>query len=159
MNRELIETKLTKLTDLKCAEDAIRLRYEERIAAVKAPLQSQVDALMATVQTQIDAIMAKVTPEIDPLLDSINEKTVKLESACRDEIAETKNEADQLEQEVRAAVIELGETVKVKGAMQCVYVAGKVTYDPKALDGVATVYPAILAFRHEGEPSTQIRKA
>mgnify|MGYP000891540772 CR=1 FL=1 len=50
-----------------------------------------------------------------------------------------------------------GASVKGNG-LQAVYVKGRVTYDATALDGVAAVYPAILAFREEKEPTVQIRR-
>jgi len=142
-----IESKLTKLHELRCAEDAIRLRYQEQIDAACAPLQAQIDALMADIQPKIDALQLEKAALIEPIAQ-----------AREDEIAETKNEADQLEQEVRADVIAHGATVKVPG-LQCVYVKPSWRWNTERLLGLAEELPAILKCGKLGEPNTQIRKA
>ena len=79
---------------------------------------------------------------------------IDLEYAPMIEEAEARCAA--LEQQVKAAVLAHGATVK--GArVQAVYIKGRVTWDAKALDGYAVEHPELFAFRKEGAPSVSIR--
>lgn len=63
---------------------------------------------------------------------------------------------DQLKDEVRQAVLLLGESVKTPRII-AVYSAPRITYDARAMDGLLLAMPEIAAFRRESEPSVAIR--
>ena len=67
-------------------------------------------------------------------------------------------EIGQLEAQIKAAVLEYGRSVKGAG-MQAVYMAGRVSWDDKFLQGYAATHEEILPARMEGKPSVSLRKS
>ena len=61
-----------------------------------------------------------------------------------------------LMEELKAEVLQLGETVKGT-ALQAVLNSGRVTWDSKGLEGYAVANPQVLTFRKVGEPSVTVR--
>lgn len=66
--------------------------------------------------------------------------------------------AADLEERIKAAVVEAGATVK-GAALQAVYSKPRTSWDSKALEGYAAAHPEIVAFRSVGAPSVSIRAA
>jgi hypothetical protein len=64
--------------------------------------------------------------------------------------------AAALEAEIKAEVIAAGASVKSE-RLQAIYIKGRVSWDTKALEGVAATIPQIAKFRKEGEPSVSFR--
>ncbi len=64
--------------------------------------------------------------------------------------------AAELEERIKAAVVEAGASVK-GDALQAVYSKPRVSWDGKALEGYAAAHPEIVAFRTTGAPSVSIR--
>ncbi len=64
--------------------------------------------------------------------------------------------AAALEAEIKAEVIAAGASVKSE-RLQAIYMRGRVSWDTKALEGVAATIPQIAKFRKEGEPSVSFR--
>lgn len=64
--------------------------------------------------------------------------------------------AAALEAEIKAEVIAAGASVKSE-RLQAIYMKGRVSWDTKALEGVAATIPQIAKFRKEGEPSVSFR--
>jgi hypothetical protein len=62
-----------------------------------------------------------------------------------------------LEAQAKEAVLKEGETAK-GGALQAVYVKGRVSWDTRKLDGMMIVIPELNQARKVGEPSVTIRK-
>ena len=62
-----------------------------------------------------------------------------------------------LEAEAKQAVFEAGATVK-GGALQAVFMKGRVSWDTKKLDGLMIIIPELNQARRVGEPSVVIRK-
>jgi hypothetical protein len=112
-----------------------------------AELRASVDAL--NLQKQ-DAINQVLTPEIRKQVADI-----EAEYAGKAEVANQK--ASWLEDEIREEVGKVGSTVKGNFFM-AVYAKGRVSWDPKSLDGYAVGHPEILSFRKEGQPSVSIRR-
>ncbi len=64
--------------------------------------------------------------------------------------------AAALEAEIKTEVIAAGASVKSE-RLQAIYMKGRVSWDTKALEGVAATIPQIAKFRKEGEPSVSFR--
>jgi hypothetical protein len=112
-----------------------------------AELRAALDVLNLQKQDVIDSIL---TPEIKAKLAEID-----AEFAGKAETAQTK--ATALEAEIKQDVLSEGATVKGNFYM-AVFSKGRVSWDPKSLDGYAVGHPEILSFRKEGDPSISIRK-
>lgn len=95
-------------------------------------------------------IVDTIPPEIRERLAEVAAKYEPLISAVQVQIA-------QLEEQAKLAVLEAGETVK-GGALQAVWVKGRVTWDTKKLDGLTIVLPELNQARKVGEPTVTIRK-
>ena len=112
-----------------------------------ADLRSSLDAVALEKQAMIDSIL---TPEIKAKIAEI-----EAEFAGK---AETANEkASVLETEIKELVKAGAVTVK-SAFLMAVYAKGRVSWDPKSLDGYAIGHPEILNFRKEGDPSVSIRR-
>ncbi len=70
--------------------------------------------------------------------------------------AEAQAQLAAAEAAVKLAVTQYGNTVKTPH-LQAVYVKGRVTWNPEALDGYALAHPELYAFRTEKEPTVQLR--
>lgn len=87
---------------------------------------------------EVQAALADIDAEFLPKKDAIDAK-----------IAE-------LEEQVKAAVIEGGQTVKA-GALMAMYMKGRVSWDNKKLEGMMALIPDLAKARSEGKPTVQIR--
>jgi len=92
------------------------------------------------------AIPAEVQARLDEIAAEFGDKA----AAVNDNIA-------ALEAQVKEAVLAEGETIK-GGALQAVWVKGRVSWDSKALDGYCKAHPELAEYRKQGEPSVAIRK-
>lgn len=120
----------------------------EKLLDQLAELRSAIDVAMLRMNDAIDSVM---TPEQKAAIAEI-----RLEYAPMIEEATAK--ATALEDEVKAAVVKHGATVK-GSRLQAVFTKGRVSWDAKALDGYILKEPALAAFRSEGKPSVSIRSA
>ncbi len=109
-------------------------------------LQAAADLLRLDKENKRKAI---ITPEIQAQLD-------ELDAEYNPTIEAAQANAEALARDIKAAVIDMGVTVKA-GAAQAVYAKGRVSWDTKALDGYAAGHPEIIQFRKEGEPSVSLR--
>lgn len=91
-----------------------------------------------------------IPPEIRERLAGVASKYEPLISAVQEQI-------EQLEEQAKLAVLEAGETVK-GGALQAVWVKGRVTWDTKKLDGLTILLPELNQARKVGDPTVTIRK-
>ena len=71
-------------------------------------------------------------------------------------IADIQTSISALEQQIRDHVLKLEKSVKGT-SLQAVLTPGRVTWDTRALDGVAATIPEIARFRRVGQPSVTIR--
>lgn len=112
-----------------------------------AELQSHADII----RMKFDELRAQaMPPEVKQALDDIAAEEKTALEALQDGI-------DGLTAEIKAEVIQAGETVK-GDYMMAVYNKPRVTWDNKGLDGYAVAHPEITAFRKAGEPSVSLRK-
>lgn len=97
------------------------------------------EARDAAIPEEVEAALADIDAEFSPKLDAVAEKI------------------ESLEAQAKAAVLAEGATVK-GGALQAVYSKGRITWDGKKLEGMASLLPQLADARKEGEPSVSIRK-
>ena len=106
-----------------------------------AALQAQCEATKeAAIHADVRAVLAAIEGEYQPQFDGMLV------------------EIGQLEAQIKAAVLEYGRSVKGAG-MQAVYMAGRVSWDDKFLQGYAATHEEILQARLEGKPSGSLRKS
>ena len=118
----------------------------EQILEELAEIRAQIDLLNIDKQKQIDSV---ITEEQRAAIRDIEfEFSEKVEAAQAN--------ATELESKVKPLVVEHGTSVK-GSRLQAVYMAGRVAWDTKAIDGYAINHPELFAFRKEGEPSVSIR--
>lgn len=70
--------------------------------------------------------------------------------------AESKMLIDDLESEISAAILDMGESVKTEH-ISAIWNKGKTTWDGRLLEGYAIAHPDILAARKVGEPTVSFR--
>lgn len=99
----------------------------------------QAKAIESLIPSEVQKQISDMALEYLPKHDAINATIVDLEA--------------QAKQAVTAA----GETVE-GGALQAVYMKGRVSWDSKMLDGLTIVIPELNQARKVGEPSVTIRK-
>lgn len=102
---------------------------------------------------QIDRKRAETAAMPQEVIDAMNDIAAEYflkESAVNNKIA-------VMEDDVRAAVLETGSTVK-GGSLQAVFTKPRVTWETKGLDGLMVAYPELGNFRKVGAPSVSIRK-
>ena len=109
--------------------------------------QAQKDVLNLQKQEFIDSVL---TPEIKAKIADVEAEFAGKGSTADENIA-------TLTSEVKNMVIEVGSSVKAT-SLHAVYAKGRVSWDPKSLDGYAVGHPEILNFRKEGEPSVSLRR-
>mgnify|MGYP001404507828 CR=1 FL=1 len=104
----------------------------DRLQAMQEKLMDE--AIPAEVKVRLDEIEAEFGPAIQAAANGIA----------------------LLEIEIKTAVIQAGASAK-GGFLQAIYSKGRVSWDTKALEGVAAVHPELLQFRSVGAPSVSIR--
>lgn len=91
-----------------------------------------------------------IPPEVKKELEELNEeeKTTLLPLDAR---------ISALEEEIKTAVLMLGESVIVKGVAQAIYNHGRITWDTEGLEGLAVAIPELLRFKRVGRPYVAIK--
>ena len=119
---------------------------EEMIAQYEN-FQAQKDLIALDKQALIDSVL---TPEIKA-------KLLEIDTEFHDKEQAVIVNAERAEDELRAAVLAGGVTVK-SGHTMAVWVKGRVSWDSKALDGMMILLPELAKARKEGAPSVTLRK-
>jgi len=112
-----------------------------------AEYYAQLDALRLQKQELLDTVMP---PEIKQAVEDVNVEFADKESAVRENMA-------TLEDEVKQAVIEQGESVK-GDFLHAVYNKGRVSWDSKKLEGLMIAFPKVGEARKQGNPYVAIKK-
>lgn len=87
-----------------------------------------------------------------PVQDQLDD----IDAEFKGKLAAALDQAEDLETAVKDAV--LAEGTSIKGAtLHAIVSKGRVSWDTAKLEGIATVFPQILAARKEGAPSVAIR--
>ena len=97
------------------------------------------DAKNSVIPEEVKTALSDVDLEYAPKKDAVDEKISSLEA------------------QAKQAILEAGETIK-GGALQAVYVKGRVSWDTKKLDGLMIVIPELAQARKQGDPTVTIRK-
>ena len=108
---------------------------------------SQLDVLRLQKEELIDTVMP---PEVKQAVDDVNVEFSDKEKAVRENMA-------ALEEQVKQAVIEGGETCK-GGALQAVFNKGRVSWDSRKLEGLMIAFPKVVEARRQGDPYVAIKK-
>lgn len=98
---------------------------------------------------QYETQRIKILASVQPALDAA-------EQEYRDQQAPVAQAAQELEEEIKGAVLQQGASTKGK-ALQAIYTKGRVTWDGKALHSYAETHPEINKFSKVGKPSVSIR--
>lgn len=111
----------------------------------------------ATEITEIAALeclnkIAELTARRAEVEAIIEKKTQHL----KNEVSEYNAEIDVLEDMIKRFVLKRGKSLKGE-FLQAVYSKGKTTWDTKALDGYASVFPEIVRFKKTSAASVSIR--
>jgi peptidoglycan hydrolase CwlO-like protein len=112
---------------------------------------------LAEIQAQLDVLEMRYNEDCAAVLTDEQHTTL---AALNDEYTDAadaaKANAEELTAKIKAAALEAGQGAKGQ-RLQAVYMAGRVSWDTKALDGYMIHVPELAAFRKEGAPSVQIR--
>ncbi len=113
---------------------------------------------LGDINAQINQVFLNISSALKQA-GSKPDQIVKLNIYIRNSslISAVQEQIEQLEEQARLAVLEAGETVK-GGALQAVWVRGRVTWDTKKLDGLTILLPELNQARKVGEPTVTIRK-
>ena len=95
------------------------------------------------------SVDAAMPPEVKSALENINAEYDEQALAAT-------NEVTRLEAEIKADVLQVGDTVRGSQIM-AVFIRPRVTWDSKALDGMAMLIPELTKARKTGEASVQFR--
>lgn len=110
-------------------------------------LEAQMDVINSHFNSLRDSLL---TPEIKAQLDEI-------EAERKTSIETMQAGVQSLRDEIKAAVLEAGQTVKGR-YITAIWVKGRETWDGPALKAYAKVDPKILTYLKTGEPSVTIRR-
>ena len=112
---------------------------------------------LAEIKAQIDLLNSDKQQAINSVMTDEQRTAIRdIEYEFGEKVEAAQANATELENKVKALVVEGGATVK-GSRLQAVYMNGRVSWDTKAIDGYAINHPALFAFRKEGEPSVSIR--
>lgn len=112
-----------------------------------AELYAQRDLAEMDKKNLIDQVL---TPEIKAQIEDI-----EIEFADKTEAINTT--AEELENQIKELVKQLGETTKGDHIM-AVFNKGRVSWDNRKLEGMMSLIPQLAEARKEGEPSVSIRR-
>ena len=99
--------------------------------------------------------MTDITEKLE-LLAGLKQAYAEAKADFEKQTFDTKMLIDDLESEITAAILDLGETVKTDH-ISAIWNKGKTTWDGKLLEGYALAHPDILAARKVGEPTVSFR--
>jgi len=108
---------------------------------------AQLDVLRFQKDELLETVMP---PEIKQAVEDVNAEFADKETAVRENMA-------NLEEQVKQAVIDGGETVK-GGVLQAVYNKGRVSWDSRKLEGLMIAFPKLAEAKKQGNPYTSIKK-
>lgn len=96
--------------------------------------------------------------KIDAMMEPFREQIKAIEATIADKSAELSVEIAMLEDEIKAATIEYGESIKGT-FLRAQYSRGRVSWNTKGLVGYGAAHPEVLQFRKQGKPYVSIRGA
>jgi hypothetical protein len=113
--------------------------------------RSKIAAERAQFAQGYDEMRSKIIPpEVKAELDALETESKTALSGVDAKLA-------LLDEQIKAGVLGMAETVTVKGVGQAVFNKGRVTWETKALDGLLVAIPELAKFRKEGDPYVTIK--
>lgn len=112
---------------------------------------------LGEIKKAIEKLKADETAEIETILTpEIRAEIEKIGLKWAEKIAEFQSLKEQLEAEVTAEVLTVGETVKSPEVM-AVWNKARVSWDGKKLDGMMALIPQLSEARKVGDPTVSFR--
>ena len=108
---------------------------KKAIVAIGAAYDAKRDEILKPVQHELNALTEEITPKIGVAIERVK----------------------ALEEEIKASVLELGETVR-GDSLLAAYNPGKVTWDTKAMLGYSVGHQEVLQFKRVGKPFVSIQE-
>jgi phage host-nuclease inhibitor protein Gam len=93
----------------------------------------------------------------DAIPDEVQAKLADIEAEYAPKIQQCEELIARLEEQAKQTVLDEGATAK-GGALQAVFMKGRVSWDSKKLDGMMIILPQLKEARKEGAPTVTIRK-
>lgn len=136
------------------------MTYDETMftSAIQEPpaeTQPADDGVLAMNAEEVLATYAKLAGAHQRARDEV---LASVREALEDIDAEFKPAMDAARETVEQYVLASGKSVKA-GGLHAIVMAGRTSWDTKALDGYAVAHPEVLKFRKTGNPSVTIRNA
>ena len=155
----LLEEANKKLAEIVVPEEikAALAEIDRQRALVTLTRQAQDAEIRQRIQAMKTEIQAKVEKETKGVYTALAQRKAEIEAEFAGKAEAVDENIKKLTDDIKANIKLLGCSVKGE-RYQGVYVSGRVTWDPKSLDGYAVGHPEILHFRKEGEPSVSIRR-
>lgn len=111
----------------------------------------------AALQRRIVQEMSEYEANRQAILAPVAEALAELECTHKDFIEPLQAEAACLVEQIKAAALAYGRSVKAHG-LHAVVTSGRVSWDDKFLMGYAAAHEEILQARREGQPSVSLRE-
>lgn len=111
---------------------------------------------LAELHAKADLLRIEYEDKRTEIMAPVADKLTALDAEYEPKLANVQDEADQLEAEIRAEVLEVGETVKGTRLI-AVWNKGRDSLDTKGLKGYAVAHPEIAAFWKPGQPTVSLR--
>ena len=111
---------------------------------------------LAEVRAYADALRRRAEAEREQILDKVRAELQAVEAKYAPQLEEAAQAIAELEAEVKAEVLQGGQSVRV-GAVQAVFYRGRVTWDSRGLAHYAQDHPEVQQFRKVGAPGVIIR--
>src|SRR5262249_32283607 len=108
------------------------------------------------VRRYVEEIRQKMEAERAEVLTPVQAQLAAIETKYAQRIQEANEAIAELESEIKAEVLQLGQTVRM-GDVQAIFYRGRVTWDSKGLSQYAQLNPEVQQFRKIGAPSVAIR--
>jgi hypothetical protein len=103
-----------------------------------------------------DALRRRAEAEREQILDKVRAELQAVEAKYGPQLEEATQALAELEAEVKAGVLQAGQSVRV-GAVQAVFYRGRVTWDSRGLAHYAQDHPEVQQFRKVGSPGVILR--
>jgi len=148
-----LERAWVKLSQLRAQSDTSGTFRSGGVAPLEAASRI---ARLAEAKRYVTELRDEYEHRRESVLEQVRAQLEALDAEFGDKLREADEEVSRLEDEVKEAVREAGESVKHEG-IHAIYMRGRVTWDSRGLSSYAETHPEVLDFRRVGNPSVSIR--
>lgn len=113
-------------------------------------------AELAEAKGRASALHAEHQQRRELVMEQVRAQLEAVDAEFGEQLRMADEEVGRLEDEVREAVRQAGQSVKQEG-IHAIYMRGRVTWDSRELNRYAEMHPELLEFRRIGNPSVSIR--